>query len=165
MCEFCGVWIISIKLSTVILGKTRRLARRRRWHPTPWTEEPGGLQSMGSQRVRHSWATSLSLFTFMHWRRQWHPTPVLLPGKSHGWRSLVGYSPWGRKESDTTEWLHFHWQVEREWIEGFGNTKIKMINRKGGKWSWELNMHGLKYWRTYWNNPLRGWFSNFSTNL
>ena len=40
------------------------------------------------------------------WRRQWHPTPVLLPGKSHGRRSLMGYSPWGRKESDTTEQLH-----------------------------------------------------------
>ena len=39
--------------------------------------------------------------------RKWHPTPVLLPGKSHGWRNLVGYSPWGRKESDMTEWLHF----------------------------------------------------------
>ena len=43
----------------------------------------------------------------MLWRRQWHPTPVLLPGKSHGWRSLVGCSPWGHKESDMTEWLHF----------------------------------------------------------
>ena len=43
------------------------------------------------------------------WRRQWQPTPVLLPGKFHGWRSLVGYSPWGRKESDTTERLHFAW--------------------------------------------------------
>ena len=41
-------------------------------------------------------------------RRQWHPTPVLLPGKSHGWRSLIGCSPWGLKESDTTEGLHFH---------------------------------------------------------
>jgi len=40
--------------------------------------------------------------------RQWHPTPVLLPGKSHGWRSLVGCSPWGRYKSDTTERLHFH---------------------------------------------------------
>ena len=42
------------------------------------------------------------------WRRKWHPTPVLLPGKFHGWRSLVGYSPWGHKESDTTEQLHFY---------------------------------------------------------
>ena len=41
-------------------------------------------------------------------RRQWHPTPVLLPGKSHGWRSLVGCSPWGREELDTTERLPFH---------------------------------------------------------
>jgi len=40
----------------------------------PWMEEPGGLQSMGSWRVRHDWATSLSLFTFMHWRRKWQPT-------------------------------------------------------------------------------------------
>ena len=40
-------------------------------------------------------------------RRKWQATPVLLPGKFHGWRSLVGYSPWGRKESDTTDWLHF----------------------------------------------------------
>ena len=44
-------------------------------------------------------------------RRQWHPTPVLLPGKSHGWGSLVGYSPWGRKESHTTEQLHFHFSL------------------------------------------------------
>ena len=45
------------------------------------------------------------------WRRQWHPTPVLLPGKSHGQRSLVGCSPWGREESDTTERLHFHFSL------------------------------------------------------
>ena len=42
------------------------------------------------------------------WRRKWQPTPVFLPGESHGWRSLVGYSPQGRKESDTTERLHVH---------------------------------------------------------
>ena len=45
------------------------------------------------------------------WRRQWHPTPVLLPGKSHGWRSLVGCSPWGRWESNTTEQFHFHFSL------------------------------------------------------
>ena len=45
------------------------------------------------------------------WRRQWHPTPVLLPGKSHGRRSLVGCNPWGCKEPDTTEWLHFHFSL------------------------------------------------------
>ena len=55
----------------------------------PWMEEPGRLQSMGSGRVRHDWATSLSLFTFLHWRRKWQPTPVFLPGESQGWGSLV----------------------------------------------------------------------------
>ena len=69
----------------------------------PWTEEPGRLQFMGLQRVGHDWATSLSLFTFMHWGRKWQPTPVFLPGESQGRGSLVGYRLWGRTESDTTE--------------------------------------------------------------
>ena len=69
----------------------------------PWTEEPGRLQSMGSLRVGEDWATSLSLFTFMHWRRKWQPTPVFLPGECQGQGSLVGCCLWGRTESDTTE--------------------------------------------------------------
>ena len=69
----------------------------------PWMEEPGRLQSMGSLRVGHDWATSLSLFTFMHWRGKWQPTPVFLPGESQGWGSLVGYRLWGHTELDTTE--------------------------------------------------------------
>ena len=69
----------------------------------PWTEEPGRLQSMGSLGVGHDGATSLSLFTFMHWRRKWQPTPVFLPGESQGQGSLVGCRLWGRTESDTTE--------------------------------------------------------------
>ena len=60
----------------------------------PWTEEPGRLQSMGSLRVGHDWATSLSLFTFLHWRRKWQPTPVFLPGESQGqgnwWAAVYG---------------------------------------------------------------------------
>ena len=69
----------------------------------PWAEEPGGLQSMGSWRVGHNWVTSLSLFTFMHWRRKWQPTPVFWPAESQGWGSLVGCRLWGHTESDTTE--------------------------------------------------------------
>ena len=69
----------------------------------PWTEEPGRLQSMGLPRVRHDWATSLSLFIFIHWRRTWQPTPVFLPGESQGQGSLVGCPLWGCTESDTTE--------------------------------------------------------------
>ena len=92
----------------------------------PWTEEPGRRQSMGSQRVRHDWATELNwtelkprqfslifsnsgnLKSLLYARRRkWQPTPVLLPGKFHEWRSLVGYIPWCRKGSDTTEQFHF----------------------------------------------------------
>ena len=62
----------------------------------PWTEEPGGPQSMGSLRVGQDSATSLSLFTFMHWRKKWQPTPVFLPGESQGRGSLVGCRLWGR---------------------------------------------------------------------
>ena len=69
----------------------------------PWMEEPGGLQSMESRRVEHDWATSLSLFTLMHWRRKWQPTLVFLSGESKGWRSLVGCRLWGRTELETTE--------------------------------------------------------------
>ena len=60
-----------------------------------WMEEPGSLQSMGSLGVGHDWAISLSLFTFIHWRRKWQPTPVFLPGESQGWGSLVGCCLWG----------------------------------------------------------------------
>ena len=60
----------------------------------PWTEEPGRLQSMGSLRVGHDWATSLSLFTVVHWRRKWQPTQVFLPGESQGrgtwWAAFSG---------------------------------------------------------------------------
>ena len=52
------------------------------------------------------------------WRRKWQPTPVFLPGESHGWRSLVGYSPWSRKESDMTERLHFHFSTFL-WLKNF----------------------------------------------
>ena len=89
----------------------------------------GALQSssMGSQSVGHDWVTNTtlgkwgaayeaSLFSWRKFqtsfqRRQWQPTPVLLPGKSHGWRSLVGCSPWGHKELETTERLHFHFSL------------------------------------------------------
>ena len=69
-------------------------------------------------------------------RRQWHPTPVLLPGRPHGRRSLVGCSPWGRKESDTTERLHFHFSLP---CTGEGNGSPLQCSclenpRDGGAW-------------------------------
>ena len=102
----------------------------------PGTEEPGGLQSMGSRRVRHDWATSLSLFTFMRWRRKWQPTPVLLPGESQGRGSLVGCRLWGREESDTTEPLPYHFSLA---CIGEGNGSPLQCSflespRDGGAW-------------------------------
>ena len=69
-------------------------------------------------------------------RRRWHPIPVLLPGKSHGWRSLVGCSPWGGEESDTTERLHFHFSLS---CIGEGNGNPLQCSclenpRDGGAW-------------------------------
>ena len=84
----------------------------------PWMEEPGGPQSMGSLGVRQDSATSLSLYTFMHWRRKWQPTPVFLPGESQGRGSLMGCHLWGHTESDMTETAaathsHLLWTLQR----------------------------------------------------
>ena len=72
----------------------------------------------------------------LSWRRWWHPTPVLLPGKSHGQRSLVGCSPWGREESDTTERLHFHFSLSC--LEGGNGNPLQCScledPRDGGAW-------------------------------
>ena len=91
-------------------------------------------ESWSGRGLRHLFL----LFASMHslQRRQWHPTPVLLPGKSHGWRSLVGCSPWGREESDTTERLHFHFSLSCIG-EGNGNTlQCSCLEnpRDGGAW-------------------------------
>ena len=120
----------------------------------PWMEEPGGLQSTGSLRVGHNWATELKKGNVVtdynlalqlkkncqwlntNWRRQWQPTPVLLPGKSHGRRNLVGCSPWDHEESDTTERLHFHFSLS---CIGEGNGNPLQCSclenpRDGGAW-------------------------------
>ena len=80
------------------------------------------------------WIKSCEIYIYM--RRQWHPTPVLLLGKSHGQRSLVGYSPWGGEESDTTERLHFHFSLSCIG-EGSGNPlqcSCLENSRDGGAW-------------------------------
>ena len=93
-----------------------KLKAKQNWTPR-YREQTGGCQREGR-------------------RRQWHPTPVLLPGQSHGWRSLESCSPWGRKESDTTERLHFHFSLS---CTGGGNGNPLQCSclenpRNGGAW-------------------------------
>ena len=76
------------------------------------------------------------------WRRQWHPTPVLLPGKSHGQRSLVGCSSWGHKESDTTERLHFHFSLSCLG-EGNGNPLQCVLP---GEFQGQRSLVGCRLW-------------------
>ena len=90
----------------------------------PWTEEPGRLQSMGSHRVRHDWATSLSLFTFIHWRRKWQPTPVFLPGESQG------RGGWGG-----TWWAA---------IDGVAHSRIRLKRLSSSRICSNLRVHHLK---------------------
>ena len=89
-----------------------RFSRQENWNGLPFPS-PGDLPNPGiepgspaMQRPGFSpWVGKIP------WRRKWQPTPVFLPGESHGWRSLVGCSPQGRKESDMTERLHFHFSL------------------------------------------------------
>ena len=99
-------------------------------HSSPGSPRYPGLSYL------QAWPYVISASCSKGWRRQWHPTPVLLSGKSHGQRSLVGCSPWGRKELDTTEWLHFHFSVS---CIGEGNGNPLQCSclenpRDGGAW-------------------------------
>ena len=82
------------------------------------------------------------------WRRQWHPTPVLLPGKSHEQRSLVGCHPWGHKESDMTEWLHFRFSLSCIGEASGNPLQCSCLEnpRDGGVW-WAA-IHGVTKSRT-----------------
>ena len=88
-------------------------------------------------RIKHSNCFYGSIIG-ISWRRKWQPTPVFLPGKTHGQRSLVGCSPWGRTESDTTEWLHFHFSLS---CIGEGNSNplqcscLENPRYRGGWWA------------------------------
>ena len=82
------------------------------------------------------------------WRRQWKPTPVLLPGKSHGWRSLVGCSPWGHKESDKTEWLHFHFSLSCIGGENGNPLQCSCLENPRDRGAWWAAVYGFSQSRT-----------------
>ena len=82
-------------------------------------------------------------------RRRWHPTPVLLPGKYHGWRSLVSCSPWGCEESDTTECLPFHFSLSCIG-EGNGNPlHCSCLESPGDRGAWWAGIYGVAQSRTW----------------
>ena len=86
--------------------------------------------------------------TYMQ-RRQWHPTPVLLPGNAHGWRNLVGCSPWGLEESDTTERLHFHFSLSCIG-EGNGNPlQCPCLENPRDRGAWWATIYGVAQSRTW----------------
>ena len=137
---------------------------RKIWQPTPvflpgeipWTEEPGGLQSMESWKSDTTYQLKTTMFTAVLFtiarhrspRRQWHPTPVLLPGKSHGRRSLVGCSPWGLEELDTTERLHFHFSLSCIG-EGNGNPlQSSCLKNPRDRGAWWAAVYGVAQSRT-----------------
>ena len=97
-------------------------------------------------------------FNFLSWRRRWQPTPALLPGKSHGQRSLEGYSPWGREESDTAEWLHFSLSCIGE---GNGNPlQYSCLENPRDRGAWWAAIYGVTQNRT----PLKRLSSSSSSN-
>ena len=94
-------------------------------------------------------------------RRRWHPTPVLLPGKSDGWRSLVGCSPWDCEESDTTEWLHFHFSLSCTG-EGNGNPlQCSCLENPRDRGAWWAAVYGVAQSQT----RLKWLSSSSSSNL
>ena len=103
-------------------------------HRQQSTGEPAYYSTVCDSQEPLTWGSA-----YVEWRRQWHPTPVLLPGKSHGRRSLVGCSPWGHEESDTTERLHFHFSLSCTG-EGNGNPLqcSCLENPRDGGTSWAV---------------------------
>ena len=96
----------------------------------------------------HSVTLKTTLFSTVNWRRQWQPTPVFLPGKSHGWRSLVGCSPWGREESDATELFHFQFSLSCIW-EGNGNPlQCSCLENPRDGGAWWATFYGVAQSRT-----------------
>ena len=114
------------------------------WFPTC----QGNNEQRTVPRLWESFSCSLSVFSFMHQRRQCQPTPVLLPGKSHGQRSLVGCSPWGLEESDMAEWLHFHFSLSCIG-EGNGNSlQCSCLKNPRDRRPWLAAVYGVVQSRT-----------------
>ena len=137
----------------------------------PWTEGLGRLHSMGSRRVRHNWVTSLSLFTFMYWRRKWQPTPVFLPGESqgqepgglpsmgphrvgHDWHDLAAAAKGKTEKAMATHFSTLAWKIP--WTEEPGGLQSMGSLRVGHDWAteqlsdWTTSLFTFMHWRRKW---------------
>ena len=134
---------------------------RREWQPTAvfLSGESHGQRSLAGHgpwghQESEDWATDTFTFLFVnHWchlgRKQWHPTAVLLPGKSHGRRSLMGSNPWGHEQSDTTEQLHFPFSLPCIW-EGNGNPlQCSCLENPRDRGAWRAAVYGVAQSRTW----------------
>ena len=152
---------VAISFSNAWKWKVKMKSLSRAWpSATPWTAAFQAPPSMGFSRQEYwsgvpfpspiLWQLQLKkLDKYSNWlglyqrRRQWQPIPVLLPGKSHGQRSLVGCSPWGLEELDTTEQLHFHFSVSCIG-EGNGNPlQCSCLENPRDRGAWWAAVYGV----------------------
>ena len=102
------------------------------------------IKNLNIQRIVRNLLVKITFASVTIWRRTWQPTPALLPGKSHGRRGLVGYSPWGCEESDTTERLHFPFSLSCIG-EGNGNplqcSCLENLRDRGACWVLSMGSH------------------------
>ena len=141
----CGMWDIvpqsGIELRPPALGV---------WSVSHWTtrEVPGIFKLSSAEMVKVVDREVIERLE-IKLRRKWHPTSVLLPGKSHGRRSLVGCSPWGREESDRTERLHFHFSLSCI-REGNGNLfQCSGLENSRDRGDWWAAVYGVAQSRTW----------------
>ena len=126
----------------------RKLRPRKRSLPRIIQGKRGADPSLPVTCCRTGDLTDNLALLLVVWRRQWQPTPILLPGKSHGRRSLVGCSPWGCEESDMTERLHFHFSLSRIG-EGNGNPlQCSCLKNPRDRGAWWASIYGVAQSRT-----------------
>ena len=108
-----------------------------------WVEKTFDIRKPGQMFSTQPYSFSWNVFLFCYWRREWQPIPVLLPGKSHGRRSLVGCSSWSHEESDTTELLHFHFSLSCIG-EGNGNSiQYSCLENPKDRGAWWAAIYGV----------------------
>ena len=124
------------------------------WFPlglTGWIsfQSKGLLKVFSNTTVQKHQFFATSALSFLYQRRQWHLNPILLPGKPHGWRSLVGCNPWGCEESDMTEQFHFHFSLSCIG-EGNGNPlQCSCLENPRDRGAWWAATYGVAQSRTW----------------